>query len=110
MKYIAIIDDEELKNFRVDVDVNNIVMCVKDKYDCTRGFKLMPLQREILTTVDGKSVYLQPYHIDAMKKCDAEMMMQANLESAKQQMKELYERVYMPIGNENLRKRREGKR
>lgn len=108
MKYIAIIDDEELKNFRVDVDFKDIVMCAKDKYDCTRGFKLIPLQKYVLVNEDGMSVYLNQFHIDAMRECE-EKRIPDHLQGLNKQMQELYERVYMPIGNENLRKRREGK-
>lgn len=110
MKYIAIIDDEILKNFRVDVDFKDIVMVAKDRYDCTRALKLMPLQNYVLTNEDGMSVYLHQFHIDAMRECEEEKIMQEHLQGLNKQMQELYERVYMPIGNENLRKRREGKR
>lgn len=43
MKYIAIIDEEMLSNFRID---DPLVMVVTDKMGLTRGIPLKPLQKE----------------------------------------------------------------
>lgn len=70
MKYIAIVDDEFLSNFRVDVRNNSqysdMVLVVNDMNMCTRGIPLKPLPKEMLVTKDGNSVYLQQKHIDCL--------------------------------------------
>lgn len=71
MKYMAIVDDELLANFRVDIKSNgqscsDIVFVVTDKAGSTRGIGLKPLQKEMLVTKDGNSVYLQQKHIDCL--------------------------------------------
>ena len=70
MKYLAIVDDEFLSNFRVDVRSNpqysDMVLVVTDKAGSTRGIGLKPLPTEALVTKDGKSVYLQQKHIDCL--------------------------------------------
>lgn len=43
MKYIAIIDDEMLSNFRID---DPLIMVVTDKLGFTRGIQLKPLKKE----------------------------------------------------------------
>lgn len=42
MKYIAIIDDEMLSNFRID---DPLIMVVTDKSGFTRGIQLKPLKK-----------------------------------------------------------------
>lgn len=44
MKYIAIIDDEMLSNFRID---DPLIMVVTDKLGFTRGIQLKPLKKDI---------------------------------------------------------------
>lgn len=69
MKYLAIVDDEFLSNFRVDVGYpphSDMILVVKDKDMCTRGIRLKPLPTEALVTKDGKSVYLSQEHIDCL--------------------------------------------
>lgn len=43
MKYIAVIDEEMLSNFRID---DPLVMVVTDKMGLTRGIPLKPIQKE----------------------------------------------------------------
>lgn len=43
MKYVAIIDDEMLSNFRID---DPLIMVVTDKSGFTRGIQLKPLPKE----------------------------------------------------------------
>lgn len=64
MKYIAIFDDESLKNFRLDDGGLTLVM--HDKVMATRAVKLFPIKQNTFTTVDGRSVYLNQGYIDAM--------------------------------------------
>lgn len=64
MKYIAVFDDESLKNFRLDDGGLTLVM--HDEAMATRAVKLFPIQRNTFTTVNGQSVYLTQGHIDAM--------------------------------------------
>lgn len=68
MKYLAIVDDEFLSNFRVDVNPQdyNMILVVEDKAGSTRGIQLKPLPTEALVTKDGKSVYLSQKHIDCL--------------------------------------------
>lgn len=77
MKYIAIIDDEFLSNFRVDVGYPphlDICLVVNDKDMCTRGIRLKPLQREMLVTTEGNSAYLRQEHIDCFIKMERKEM------------------------------------
>lgn len=51
MKYIAVIDEEMLSNFRIDEPPNYMpeddkILVVKDELGCTRGIQLKPLQKE----------------------------------------------------------------
>lgn len=64
MKYIAIFDDEFLKNFRLDDGGLTLVM--HDEAMATRAVRLFPIQHNTVTSVDGQSVYLSQGHIDAM--------------------------------------------
>lgn len=70
MKYIAIVDDEFLSNFRVDVRSNgqfsDIVLVVTDKAGHIRGIELKPLQRVMVVTDEGNSAYLRQEHIDCL--------------------------------------------
>ncbi len=71
MKYIAIVDDEFISNFRVDVRSNgplssDMVLVVTDKAGFTRGIALKPLQRVMVVTKEGNSAYLRQSHIDCL--------------------------------------------
>ena len=58
MKYIAIIDDEMLSNFRID---DPLVMVVTDKMGFTRGIKLKPLEKgEWILQSNGKCKLCAP--------------------------------------------------
>ncbi len=73
MKYIAIIDDELLANFRIDVGyppLSNIIMIVNDKNMYSRGICLKPLARELFVTTNGDSVYLNEEHIEVLKEVE----------------------------------------
>lgn len=64
MKYIAVFDDGSLKNFRLDDGGLTLVM--HDESMATRAVRLFPIQCNVLTSVDGQSVYITQGHIDAM--------------------------------------------
>lgn len=68
MKYLAIVDDEFLSNFRVDVNPQdyNMILVVEDKAGSTRGIRLKPLQRAMVLTDEGNSAYLRQEHIDCL--------------------------------------------
>lgn len=69
MKYMAVIDDSILSNFRVDmsrIGVKPLVLVVKDERGYERGIELKPIGREMIVTPDGESMYLTQKHIDAM--------------------------------------------
>ena len=68
MKYLAVIDDAFMSNFRFDD--NGLVLVVKDKCDAERAMQLMPIHRPVLTAENGTSVYLNKEHIDVL--CDYE--------------------------------------
>lgn len=72
MKYIAVFDDAFLSNFRLDDGGLTLVM--NDKNGFSRATQLKPLQREILTTTDGRSVYLLQKHIDCLLGMEREEM------------------------------------
>ena len=77
MKYLAIVDDEFLSNFRVDVGYpphSDMFLIVKDEKLCTRGIRLKPLPTEVLVTKDGKSVYLRQEHIDCLREMERKEM------------------------------------
>lgn len=68
MKYIAIVDDEFISNFRVETECfsTNTILVVTDKAGATRGIKLEPLCRPMIATEDGQSAYLRQSHIDCL--------------------------------------------
>ena len=64
MKYIAIVDDAFLSNFRLDD--NGLTLVVKDKTNCTRAMPLKPIVAPVLTIQNGEAVYITQEHIDAL--------------------------------------------
>lgn len=79
MRYLAIVDDEFLSNFRVDVGYpphSDMILVVKDEKLCTRGIRLKPLPTEALVTKDGKSVYLRQEHIDCLREMERKEMIE----------------------------------
>lgn len=67
MRYIAILDDNFISNFRRD-DADGLTLVMKDQSNCTRATRLKPVQRFLLVFPDGQSVYLTQEHIDALMK------------------------------------------
>lgn len=78
MKYIAIVDDNVLSNFRVDKNVttNDMVLVVNDEKGFSRGLPIKPLYTETLVTKDGDSVYLRQEHIKCLIEMEGKEMMQ----------------------------------
>ncbi len=69
MKYMLIIDDNELENFRRDDD--GLTLVVHDERSATRAFKLKPVIKPLVVfphymSVDEQSVYITTGHINAM--------------------------------------------
>ena len=77
MKYMAVIDDSFLSNFRVDmsrIGIKPLVLVVKDERGFERGIELKPIGKEMVVTPDGESVYLTQKHIDAMIEMERKQM------------------------------------
>lgn len=65
MKYLAIVDDGFLENFRLDD--NGLTLVVQDKAGAERGVRLKPLKTNVFVKADdGQSAYLTQGHVDAM--------------------------------------------
>ena len=64
MKYIAIVDDTFLSNFRVDTGMDGMVLVCQDKRGQERGVVLKPLNMPVLTHQDGVSMYLTQEQLD----------------------------------------------
>jgi hypothetical protein len=81
MKYLAIVDDEFLKDFRLDD--GGLTLVVHDETTGTRAMPLKPLHRSVLILQTGDSLYLTQGHIDALiayedKKAVTEAVRQIN--------------------------------
>ena len=63
MKYIAVVDDDFISNFRTDD--NGLVLVLNDRRGFERGVKLKPLVKPVLTNDAGDSLYLTQGHIKA---------------------------------------------
>lgn len=77
MKYMAVIDDSVLSNFRVDmsqVGIKPLVLVVRDERGYERGIELKPIGKEMIVTTDGNSMYLTQKHIDAMIEMERKQM------------------------------------
>lgn len=78
MKYIAIFDDENLSNFRVDTKSNGTysykVLIVEDKMGFPRGIALKPLQEPMIVSEEGNSAYLSQEHIDCLIEMEKKQM------------------------------------
>ena len=71
MRWIAVLDENFISNFRVDMDgINLPTMVVRDKAGFDRGISLKPLTKEMFITKDGKSFYLSQDHIDCLTKME----------------------------------------
>lgn len=67
MKYIAIVDDSFLSNFRVDAGMDGIVLVCHDKRGLKRGVVLKPLNMPVFTSRDGFSIYLTQEQLDELR-------------------------------------------
>lgn len=78
MKWIAILDNEFLSNFRVDVGEiphsSNIVLVVKDERGFERGVRIQPIGRAMVVSSDGNSAYLNQSHIDCLLEMEKKQM------------------------------------
>lgn len=76
MKYIAIVDDEFLSNFRIDINPQTLdmILAVKDERMFERGIRLKPLVKELLVTTNGDSAYLRKEYIETLKKIEKQEM------------------------------------
>lgn len=69
MKYLAIIDEDLLSDFRIDIGNpprSNIVMVAKDESGFERGIQLKPIATEMFVTTEGKSCYLSQELVSAL--------------------------------------------
>jgi len=74
MKYIAIVDDELLSNFRVDIKSNaqfcsDMILVVTDKAGFTRGIRLKPLEQESTTRNCFGCKYSTDNHNSGTEEC-----------------------------------------
>ena len=88
MKYIAIFDDKDLSNFRVDEKSAECgckfshenrkfsykVLVVGDKMGFSRGIALKPLQEPMIVSEEGNSAYLSQEHIDCLIEMEKKQM------------------------------------
>lgn len=78
MKYIAIIDDEFLSNFRVDVKGSgcdlDMILVVQDDRWYQRGIRIQPIGRPMIVNTDGNSAYLNHEHIDCLLEMERKHM------------------------------------
>lgn len=78
MKWIAILDDEFLSNFRVDVGEiphsSNVVLVVKDERGFERGVRIQPVGRVMIVGRNGDSAYLNQSHIDCLLEMEKKQM------------------------------------
>lgn len=64
MKYLIVVDDNFLSNFRLDD--YGLTLVVNDKADCTRAMPLKPIKTPTITFQTGDTLYLTQGHIDAL--------------------------------------------
>ena len=87
MKYLAVIDESFLSNFRLDD--NGLTLVVQDKVGFTRAMRLKPIKAPTVTTTKGESVYITYGHIDAMIEYEKQESIKAVLERQKEAFKNL---------------------
>ena len=80
MKYIAIVDDDFIKNFRVDRDSAGQVLVVNDESGVNRGIALKPIIRPTVTFQSGESLYLTQGHIDSLLDYEKRQALKETLE------------------------------
>lgn len=91
MKYIAIFDDVNLQNFRLDDDGLTLVM--RDKIGAERGVRLKPLIKTMITNEDGESVYISEGHIKALQDYENKEMMRDSYRRIIETIDEFTERI-----------------
>ena len=64
MKYIAVVDDDFISNFRTDD--NGLTLVLNDEKGFTRAVRLKPIVKPTVVREDGESVYITQGHIDSM--------------------------------------------
>lgn len=64
MKYIAILDESMLENFRLDE--NGKLLVLTDVNNCTRAVEIKPIAKTMVVFKDGRNTYITQGHIDAM--------------------------------------------
>lgn len=79
MKYLVILDDEILSNFRTDDYGKTLVLI--DKNGFTRAMKLIPLVKPLVTNENGFALYLTQEHIDCLLDYEREESLKRILES-----------------------------
>ena len=75
MKYLAIVDDDFISNFRTDDD--GLTLVVTDKSGANRAVSLKPLIKATVVLEDGEALYLTQGHIDVMRKYEEEQIAKA---------------------------------
>ncbi len=81
MKYLAIINDEFLSNFRVDVEDLDMVLVVEDETRSARGIYLKPIVKEMLVTKEGLSAYLPEETVNHMLEWEKEQLEKRAIQS-----------------------------
>ena len=79
MKYIAIVDDDFLSNFRMD-DFG-LTWVVGDSQGCDRAITLKPLVQETLVTTEGRSALLPKKYIDRLIEMEKEDTIQKAIDN-----------------------------
>ena len=78
MKYIAIVDDNFLSNFRRDD--NGLTLVLTDKNGVTRAVPLKPVNTYTIVLPDGQSAYITQGHIDALVEYEKQVTIKEALE------------------------------
>lgn len=79
MKYLVMLDDEILSNFRTDDYGKTLVLI--DKNGFTRAMKLIPLVKPLVTNENGVALYLTQEHINCLLDYEREESLKRILES-----------------------------
>lgn len=82
MKYLAIIDEAFLSNFRLDD--GGLTLVVKDKNNSKRAMPLKPIGKPVITLPTGDSVYITQGHIDAMLEYEKQEQIKEVIEQMQQ--------------------------
>lgn len=71
MRYLLILEEYQYNDFQ-KVDGNPLEIYARDATGIKRIFDLRPIQREMVVTPNGASVYITQGHIDAMMEYERE--------------------------------------